>query len=362
MYLGIDCIALPRNFSGAANYIVNLSQNILSTKRSFGIHIYCKPQHSALFKKYLQVDDSLFEINIKSRFHQLLFYEWSLPSLLIKNQTGIFLATHYITPPENTGYKIISIFHDMGFLLHSHYYPFLKRIYFKRMIPLFIKRSAMIVTVSRNTWNELIHIYPQAQSKSNYIYPGTNHMDNFSGKAMNGPSEKPFILAVNAFEKRKNISLILNIFEALKERYKIKHNLIIAGRPNNHFRQLKINHKRSPFKDSIFVLTDVSNNELKTLYSKADFFVNTSTYEGFGFTPAEAISQGCPAFLYTNRVVKEIYGEHPYLINSVKAEKWAVTIKAEMDNKFRNKLNNSILKKLSWQKCADNFRELIESM
>lgn len=361
MNLGIDCLALPANFSGAAYYILNLVKSLLQLPRSFKIQIYCKSHHSYLFKKFLQEKDELFEFELKNRVHQLFFYEQHLSKKLVNSNTDIFLATHYITPKADHSYKIISIFHDMGFLLYPEYYPFAKKIYFRNMIPRFVARSNRIVTVSKTTLSDLIKNIPGSKSKSLFIYPGTDHNFNPNVKSDAEIINKPFILAVNSFEKRKNIPFIIEIFNQLKNKHHIKHSLLLVGTVNNYLKKVKNIAERSPFKESIFILPEISSASLKEFYTKADMFINVSLYEGFGFTPFEAISRNCPAFLYSNSVLQELIGKSPYLIASSSVDVWVDKIYSAMKQGYSDKIEANKLKHLTWNNCAVKFRTLIEN-
>jgi len=363
MNVGIDCITLPENFSGAANYIINLTKSLLKAERSFNIQVYCQKQHGSLFEKYMRTGDQLILIKISNRIHKLLYYEKFLSKKLLRHNTDIFLATHYITPPQNPKYKIITIFHDMGFILHKEYYPFIKHKYFQLMIPKFIKRSEKIITVSQSTLKDLNNAMPQSRPKAIYIYPGTDHLHGIASKPKKEQAgDIPYILAVNSFEKRKNIPFLIDVFNILKKDYNIIHNLIIVGRMNNGYSDLKHKHKTSPYSRNIFLKQDIQGNELKDLYQRADLFLNASVYEGFGFTPPEAISQNCPAFLFPNNVCKELFRNHTYLIDSINPHIWAEKIYSEMRNNYPEKISYDSLSGLSWQKCAFNFISLFNSI
>ena len=140
------------------------------------------------------------------------------------------------------------------------------------------------------------------------------------------------------------------------------HNLVIVGRMNNGYSDLKHKYKTSPYSRNIFLRQDIRGNELKDLYQRADLFLNASVYEGFGFTPLEAISQNCPAFLFSNNVCKELFRDHPYLIDSINPHIWAEKIYFEMRNNYPGKISYDSLSGLSWQKCAFNFISLFNSL
>jgi len=363
MTVMLDCIALPDRFSGAAFYILHLTRSLLQQERGFNILVLCRAKHAHYFENYARPGDAIITAELRNRAHKLYFYEKQLSKILLKHKADLFLATHYITPPAHPDYSIISVFHDMGFMLHPEWYAIVKRFYFRKRMPVFVKRSDAIVTVSHNTRNELVRFFPAAQQKSLSIYPGTNHLSASAEPPEEiRQSDRPFILAVNSFEKRKNIPLIIDIFEELKKRYDISHDLIIAGKNNNHSNGIQQRRNHSPFKDSVFIFSNVRMGQLKYLYRNAALFINTSLYEGFGFTPAEAISMGCPVFLYPNGAARELFGEHAALIDSTEPGVWAERIFSAMQDNFAGSIKPHALKDLTWANCAYNFTNLIETI
>src|SRR5690606_15232135 len=52
----------------------------------------------------------------------------------------------------------------------------------------------------------------------------------------------------------------------------------------------------------------VGDEELAALYARATAFAFLSTYEGFGFTPLEALAAGVPIVVLETDVAREIYG------------------------------------------------------
>jgi glycosyltransferase involved in cell wall biosynthesis len=243
-YIGIDCIALPTGISGAANYIQNLVQSLLLTDRSFPIAIICKPAHVPDFKKHLGAGDKLIQVPLKNRLHQLLYYEYKLSDLLIKENIKVFHATHYITPPRNRNYKIITTFHDMGFILHPEYYPLVKRLYFGTRMLTFISRSDIVIAVSEATGDSIAEIFPESYSKLKVIYPGVNH---FNSNGSFGRKNK-YILTVNSLEKRKNIPFLIKVYNHLKSKYNLEHQFIVVGNKTNDYSTVIGEYNRSRYK------------------------------------------------------------------------------------------------------------------
>jgi glycosyltransferase involved in cell wall biosynthesis len=357
-YIGIDCIALPNGISGAANYIQNLVQSLLSSDRSFPIAVICKPAHERAFKKHLRAGDKLIKVPLNNRLHQLLFYEYKLSKLLINENIKVFHATHYITPPRNRNYKIITTFHDMGFILHPEYYPLIKKLYFGNRMLTFISRSDIVMAVSEATGDSITEIFPESHSKLKVIYPGVNH---FSSNGSSGRKKK-YLLTVNSLEKRKNIPFLIKVFNLLKSKYNLEHQFIVVGNQTNDFQNVMAEYNRSKYKNDIEVLHSISDSELANLYQNADLFLNASTFEGFGFTAFEAIRFSCPSIMYSSNVLKKVIEYHPYLLNNLDVQTWTDLIARELSLEFPNKIDPSLIENFTWQNSVEKTINLYSEL
>ncbi|MGD9489662.1 MAG: glycosyltransferase family 4 protein [Calditrichaceae bacterium] len=351
--IGIDCIALPTRFSGAANYIYHLAIGLLQSHREFRLIIFCKPDHVNLFKSYLQDGDKIFPVPIRNRLHQLYFYEYGLQKILLNENVSLFHATHYICPPIHPDYKIITTFHDMGFIQRPAQYPRAKRLYFGNRIPHFLRRADLVITVSKTTQNSVSGIFPQYRHKLRIIYPGTDHLKPMIPlRGTNEQDSQKFILSVNSFEKRKNIPFIINLFNHLKAEYHLPHQLVLIGHANNGYSEILKTKKRSPYRTEIKIRQSVSETELTRFYGGADFFINASEYEGFGFTPFEALAHHLPVFLLENGVTSEIFGSRKVILTKPDISNWAKVIMSEINCGFKNRITKDTIDSLSWDSCV----------
>lgn len=362
-FVGYDCLSLPANFSGAGYYIYYLARELLQHIRDFPVAVLCKPSHADLFSPYLQSGDKLIPIPLTNRIHRLSFYELGLKKVLIREKIELFHGTHYLCPPRSSNYKIVTTFHDMGFFLHPNYYPVSKRLFFRKRMGAFLNRSERITTVSKSTREAIVHFFPEYGSKISVVYPGADHLMNENIQPDSSANlNRPFILAVNSFEKRKNIPFVINVFDYLKRNYGIGHQLLVVGHPANDFKHVTREINQSRFSADIHVRLSIPLKQLVHHYQNADFFINASSYEGFGFSPLEAINYQLPTFLYRNEVVKELLDDHPYAFTGWDVEVWAKYIFEEMQNNFANKITPEKIKPFTWNHTATKFIELYEQM
>ena len=362
-FIGIDCLSLPQHFSGAAYYIYHLTRNLLESTRPFSFAIFCKPVHRELFSCWLKPGDKLVSVPLSNRAAQLYFYEFRLRPLLIEAGIKIFYATHYICPPQDPRYQLVNTFHDMGFLLYPHFYPPVKRWYFGKRMRTFLQRTSHVVAVSHSTAASIGALFPEYRDKISVIYPGTDHLLAAPGET---PSERavapPYILAVNTLEIRKHTPFIVEVFDYLRHNFPCNHRLLIIGQRANGYHALRRAIRQSPYRADILLKNTVSTARLMQNYRECDFFINASVYEGFGFTPFEAIQFDCPVFLYRNNTVREIIGNHPYTFPEMQAERWGEAIWKALNNRFVNRISRKDLQSYSWKNTTHATLNLFHKM
>lgn len=275
----------------------------------------------------------------------------------------MFHGTHYFCPPRSENYSIVTTFHDMGFLLHPGYYPISKRLFFSGRMGAFLSRSERIVAISKSTLEAILNFFPEYSAKTSVIYPGANHLLKETGNPdAPGDYHDPYILAVNSIEKRKNIPFILKVFDTLKHQFGLKHKLVLVGHISNGFKDVLKEIDEATFAADVQLRLSVPLGQLVQYYRNADFFINASSYEGFGFSPLESINFGLPTFLFRNDIVKEVWGDHPYSFDDWDIGNWSQFIHKEMQNGFVNKISPETIKRFTWSSTAAKFIELYEQL
>lgn len=153
---------------------------------------------------------------------------------------------------------------------------------------------------------------------------------------------KKYILYLGTGHKRKNIEGLKKAYKILKKKYKIPHELILAG-----------------------VKKYVGKKEKRDLLKNADVFVFPSFYEGFGFPVLEAQSVGVPVAASSAGSLPEILGDSALLFNPREPEEIAEAIYKIIKNpEFKKELikkGQENVKRFSWQKCAKETLKIITS-
>ena len=186
---------------------------------------------------------------------------------------------------------------------------------YQRWILSGLKQACHVACVSKTTHGDVMSLTvlePErisiVQNGLNFPYRPMKQSDSLPHLEQLGISNcQPFFLHVGGNYWYKNKKGLLRIFQKippLKENQQTK--LVLAGQklPYN----LQLIAKDIGIFDRIWMLSNVSNEQLCALYSSAEGLIFPSFAEGFGWPIIEAQACGCPVFTSGRAPMTEIGG------------------------------------------------------
>ncbi len=125
------------------------------------------------------------------------------------------------------------------------------------------------------------------------------------------PDVGTFALSVGTFEVRKNHGLLYHVWRRLVEEYGDRvPPLVLAGRMGWATKDVLQQIQTDPrVRDRIFVLFDVTDEELSWLYANCLFTLYPSHYEGWGLPVAESLAHGKHCVCTSATSVPEVGGD-----------------------------------------------------
>ena len=161
-----------------------------------------------------------------------------------------------------------------------------------------------------------------------------------------------FALFVGALEPRKNVDLLIEVFEILEQRNDPTQ-LVLCGPPGWKNESTLQRLQTSPASNRIHRLSYVELNELRWLYKNARILLMPSLHEGFGLPPLEAATLGTPSLVSGRGSLPEVAIRKSDIL-PLHAETWANTI-SEFSPPTPEEIKQHA-KRFSWDKAA---RELV---
>jgi glycosyltransferase involved in cell wall biosynthesis len=245
-----------------------------------------------------------------------LFECFNLPT--IKNNHGSTIQTiHDIRSINADGNSIKNFFSD---LVHQQA----------------VNKCEKIITVSQTMKGSILNSFPNANVE--YIYNGIDIKHFVSQdssvlasiqKALSLPVN--FLLAVGHFETRKNYEALIDCMALLKEQG-LDYPLVIVGNDNGGKVKIAEKVQSKNLQDSVFLFSNLSDEEVQCIYQLCSAFIFPSIYEGFGIPILEAMAHVKPFILSDIDVFIEITENQGVYFQPHCPESMALAVKDVLTN------------------------------
>jgi glycosyltransferase involved in cell wall biosynthesis len=275
----------------------------------------------------------------------------------------ILLGTNYLIPSSLKQLPKIATIHDLCYVDHPEWVQGRNGYILRKMVPKTLKRASGIIAISDFTAERIRQVYgykgpilvidiPPKLSKEVATKPGGLSVEN--GK---------YFLFISTIEPRKNISTLLDAYEALPAEIQATYPLILAGKPGWDSEVLV--RLTSGGNRNIRYIGYINESERNWLYANATATVVPSHYEGFGMMTLESLIAGAPVITSDIPPQREILGNSGTYFKPVDVEKLTELLIKYTDASFRSstlKNQSVVLKNYSWQKTAECVFEFLQGV
>jgi len=270
-----------------------------------------------------------------------------LPFLMVGNKNDVLHTSYYQWYPLYVGTKIVTL-HDF---MHEKFAPFKSRILHNILKFLSLNSADIIICISEATRNDLKEIYPRIYKKKDVrVIENSAGEDFYPDKS--SPELSNYFLWVAGRSGYKNFNYALNILGYLKDQGRI-YELAVVG-PALTEEEISLANTLGVL-NQIKVFSDVSTDDLRSMYSNALAFLYLSKYEGFGLPILEAQKCLCPVIALENPASLEVGRESILYLPDGEEEKVLEIIEIIEDSVPREELVNTGLensKRYDWDKSV----------
>lgn len=339
---------LSQKLTGVQRFAYELSVRLCKLNDNITILV---PNSGAIKNDYLIADLPVKEL-CGGNGH---FWEQVTLPYFIKKDNSNVLVNLCNTGPVFISNQIVSL-HDITYIRHPSSFSRAFRFFYCFLIPLLIKRSRLVVTVSEFSRDEISKFYNIDKNKIHVI---SNAVDNkFYTKKTNLNKSEEYFLTVSSVSHHKNISGLVNAI--LSSDLKVTLKIIGEQSPSFNFVNIDTNDSR------ILFLGRVTDEQLISLYQGAKAFVFPSFYEGFGIPVLEAQSCQCPVVSSNRASMPEILNDSALFFDPeshVEIIK-AISIVNDMPDVRRVLVEQGLLniQRFSWDESARKMALLINSI
>jgi glycosyltransferase involved in cell wall biosynthesis len=296
---------------------------------------------------------------LPGRLVRLAWKKISFPPFdLLAGAADIYHFPNFILPPLKKGRTVITV-HDISF---KHFPQFAENANLKWLNTNFersLNQTDAIITDSHFVAKEITANFSVSADKVFPVHLGlSRHISDYDELSNQAFCEKfgldkPYILMVGTLEPRKNYPFLINVFERMTE---FDGYLVIAGARGWKYEAIFESMKNSGRSSEIKYMNNINDNELARLYQNASLFMFPSFYEGFGFTPLEAMQYSTPVITSSGGSLPEILGDAAIIINGFNSDEWAEKAMGLLNNSglvnnLQNKAKN-LVAQYTWENTA----------
>lgn len=259
-------------------------------------------------------------------------YDW------LAGPADVYHFPNFIRPPLSRGRRSVVTIHDVSFLRLPETTEKKNLAWLTSEIHRTVERADAIITDSQFSAREIVELLQVPEEKVVPVWLG---LPEFGPPPAPPEAErirrelglvKPFLLMVGTIEPRKNIPLLVKVYDALHD---FDGDLVVVGAWGWKTDATRRAIADSPRRDGIRVLNRVDDRQLSAVYAGASAFVYPTRYEGFGLPPLEAMGRGTPVVSARNSSLPEVLGQAAEWVEGDDPEEWAATLRTILGDDAR---------------------------
>lgn len=282
-----------------------------------------------------------------------------------KNKLDVLFVPSHTIPIIHPKKTVVTV-HDLGFLHFPELYSSFELRYQKFGLDMALKHATQIITPSLYTKKDIVKNFGLDPKKITVIYHGYNDKLYKPRIYPKTEQENPYILYIGRLEDKKNTVGLIETYALLRREPKIKHKLVLAGKPGHGYEKVKEAIEKLPaeIKNDVVELGYVEEKEMLSWLKNADIFFFPSYFEGFGLPIIEAMACGVPVVASNVTSIPEVAGSAAILVDPHKPFEMAVALSKLIND---SKLRKALVSKgkvrasmFSWDKAAEQTLEVLE--
>jgi glycosyltransferase involved in cell wall biosynthesis len=246
-------------------------------------------------------------------------------------------------------HPFVTTLHDAG---AAHGYRRTRNFYKRFVHPWALRHATAVVAVSAYARDEAVRLLGADPGRISVIHSGPGLEPTRAPVAPNGNRDGGFLLYVGDLSARKNLPFLLDVFEEAG----VPDRLVLVGRRGDGYGSLRARIDSSPVADRVVVRENVGDVELEDLYCGALATVLPSRYEGFGFTPLEAMARDCPVLASDIPALREVVGDGALLLPLGARTAWVEAVRRVVEDRalasdLRSR-GRGVVAGYSWERTA----------
>jgi len=258
-----------------------------------------------------------------------LYERRRLGDWIARQGLDVFHGPAFVVPPNCPVPSVVTI-HDLVYHLFPGTVRWSRRRHYRRAIPRSARQAACVLVDSESVGEDLrTHL---GVSPTNVIVAplgvGQRFFASGQGTAELAVARRyrlpdRFMLTVGTLEPRKDLPTLVCAYARLASDWPEAPDLVIVGRGGWGMRGLNRLVSQLGVGDRVRRIGFVADEDLPAVYRRADLFVCTSIYEGFGLPVLEAMASGTPVVCSDTPSFAQVLGDTGMLVRPGGVEAFA---------------------------------------
>ncbi|MFA4930529.1 MAG: glycosyltransferase family 1 protein [Patescibacteria group bacterium] len=344
---------------GLARYTYKLLENILKIDRQNQYIILVYKQDVGMIDfKYEN-----YEVVGVDFVHYTVGEQWGMWRYLNKMKPDLVHFTNFNHPIFYQG-KFITTVHDITLL----FYPgrvrrkFISQFGYKVAMHSAVMNSERMITVTEYTKNDILKYFGGKAENMAVVYEAINDKfvrcedEKYIGQVKNKYKiSAPYFVYLGQWRVHKNLVGLVEAFDKYKQGGS-NMQLVLIGKEDPRYPEVRQAIDRSKYKNDVIITGWVEEEEVPALVTGANSYIFPSKYEGFGFTPLEAMQCGIPVASSNASCLPEVLGEAVIYFDPDNIDEMAEAMRRIVDNENLRvdlvKRGYAQVAKYSWEKMA----------
>ena len=286
-----------------------------------------------------------------------------VPAALWGSRVDLVHVPHYVVPML-LRQPVVTTVHDVIQLFYPPArHPHLALLYLRTALRSTLRRSRLVITVSRASRRDLIRLFaadpqrvvvvPNGADDRLAIRPPTEEIEALKRQYQLRP---PLVLVVGADKVHKNLDVVLRAFHLARRRLGMPGQLVLVGGPGQDH-PLARRAQRLGLDGAVHCLGRVPAATLRALYHMSAVLLHVALYEGFGLPILEAMRSGLPVIASNLGAMAEVGEGSARLVNPLDVEEVAAALERVLvDDPLRRRMVEAGRRRaenLTWERAVE---------
>lgn len=247
-----------------------------------------------------------FSVSIAPGSGGTMWEQLVLPRALAALRPDVVFAPGYTASLTMPAPLVLTV-HDVSYFAHPEWFSFREGMRRRWLTTWSSRKAHTVITDTAFSAGEIEQRVGVPAARIRVIPLGVTPVKTTA------QSREPLVLYVGSIFERRRVDRLITSFDAVVDRVPDAR-LEIVGENRSRV-DLDALRRRSMHPDRIALHSYVDDDTLAALYGRASVFAFLSEYEGFGFTPLEALSAGIPPVLLDTPVARETCGAAAHYVD-----------------------------------------------